>query len=76
MVSLHCVTNPVRLQHSIVIAELLEEDRSIAHGEELLGFVLYFDVLDRRDLESQDHWCLIVMNILLALLIELVFIDS
>jgi hypothetical protein len=60
----------------IVIAELLEEDRSIARGKELLGFVLYFGVLDRCDLGSLDHGCLIVMDTFLALLIEPVFIDS
>jgi hypothetical protein len=60
MVNLHRVTNRVRLQHSIVIAELLEEDRSIARGKELLGFVLYFGLLDRCDLGSLDHGCLIV----------------
>ena len=76
MVYLHRVTNRVRLQHSIVIAELLEEDRSIARGKELLGFVLYFGVLDRCDLGSLDHGCLIVMGTFLALLIEPVFIDS
>jgi hypothetical protein len=76
IVSFHCVTNLVRLQYSIVIAELLEEGRSIARGKELLDFVLYFGVLDRCDLESLDHGCLIVMNIFLALLIEPIFIDS
>jgi hypothetical protein len=45
IVSFHCVTNLIRLQYSIVIAELLEESRSIARGKELLDFVLYFGVL-------------------------------